>query len=255
MIFVISPAKTLEFGQPAPIKKNTNPQFLDEASRLMSILKKFRQDELAKLMNISNNLAELNTIRHRNWEEKHTPSNAKQSIYTFRGEVFNGLNVEQFKSDDLDFAQTSLRILSGLYGVLRPLDLIQPYRLEMSTKLKNPEGKNLYEFWGDKIAQQILKDVKNSGANTLINLASNEYFKTLKGKLENIKVVTPVFKELKNDQYKVVTIYAKKARGLMSAYIIRNRITDPEKLKNFQENAYMYDHNQSTGQEWVFTRG
>ncbi len=254
MIFVISPAKTLEFGQPAPVKKHTSPQFQAEANQLMSILKEFSQDELARLMNISQNLAELNTIRHSNWEEEHTLSNAKQSIYTFRGEVFNGLNIEQFNSDDLNFAQKGLRILSGLYGVLRPLDLIQPYRLEMSTKLENPEGKNLYEFWDDKIAQQIQKDVEKSGTNTLINLASNEYFKAIKGKLDNIKIITPVFKELKNDKYKVIAIYAKKARGLMSAFIIRNRIEKPEDLKNFQENGYMYDDNQSSDKEWVFTR-
>ncbi len=255
MLFILSPAKTLDFEHSAPINKTSQPIFKKEASVLMDQLKEFSQQELSKLMNISSNLAELNTIRHKSWEQKHNQKNAKQSIYAFRGEVYNGLDIEQFDENDLNFAQDSLRILSGLYGVLRPLDLIQPYRLEMGTKLNNPNGKNLYEFWNDQIAKTLNKHAEKTGKNTLINLASNEYFKAVKKDALKLNVVTPVFKELKDDTYKVIAIYAKKARGLMSAYIIRNRLTDPQELKNFTDEGYMYAENLSSSKEMVFTRG
>ncbi|HKK59127.1 MAG TPA: peroxide stress protein YaaA [Salinivirga sp.] len=255
MLFILSPAKTLDFEHEAPVKNSSQPLFKDEAAMLMEQLKKLSQDELSKLMNVSNKIAELNTIRHQNWQKSHTQKNAKQSIYAFRGEVYNGLNIEQFDEQDLEFAQGSLRILSGLYGILRPLDLIQPYRLEMGTKLTNTNGKNLYEFWSDQLAKTLNKQGKENGTDTLVNLASNEYYKAVKKDALKLNVITPVFKELKDDNYKVIAIYAKKARGLMSAYIIRNRITHAEDLKNFSEAGYMYAENLSSSKEMVFTRG
>lgn len=255
MLFILSPAKTLDFEHEAPIKKSSQPIFKDNAELLINQLKNKSQNELSKLMSISDKLAELNTIRHKSWEKNHTKKNAKQCIFAFRGEAYNGLNIEQFTQEDLEFAQDRLRVLSGLYGVLRPLDLIQPYRLEMGTKLENPQGKNLYEFWNAQVAETLNKHAEKTGTNTLVNLASNEYFKAVKKDVLKPNVITPVFKELKNDSYKVISVYAKKARGMMSAYIIRNRITDSEDLKNFTEEGYMFDENLSSSKEMVFTRG
>lgn len=255
MQIILSPAKTLNFEDAPKINTFSKPDLTTDAKQIMSHLKKFEQGELGKLMNISSKLAELNTIRHNNWEQKHDLKNSKQCVYAFNGEAYNGLNIEQFDEESMKYAQDHLKIISGLYGVLRPLDIIQPYRLEMGTKLKTDKGNNLYEFWGDKIAQVINKDATKSGSNTLINLASNEYFKAVNVKALSLDVITPVFKELKNDQYKVISVYAKKARGLMTAFAIKNRITEPEQLKNFEEEGYMFDANQSTDKQWIFTRG
>jgi cytoplasmic iron level regulating protein YaaA (DUF328/UPF0246 family) len=255
MQIILSPAKTLNFEDEPKINTYSKPDLTIDAKQIMGYLKQFKQGELGKLMNISSKLAELNTIRHNTWEQKHDLSNSKQCVYAFNGEAYNGLNIKQFDEESMQFAQNHLKIISGLYGVLRPLDIIQPYRLEMGTKLKTDKGNNLYDFWGDKIAQVINKDAKKSGSNTLINLASNEYFKAVNVKALSLDVITPVFKELKNDQYKVISVYAKKARGLMTAYAIKNRITEPEQLKNFDEEGYMFDANQSNDKQWIFTRG
>lgn len=254
MIVIISPAKTLDFSKEDNITNPTQPFFKREAAVLMNELKKHNPAALSKLMNISPKLSELNSLRHQNWEEKHTNNNSKPNIFAFKGEVFNGLEVKQFDKKALQFAQNHLRILSGLYGVLRPLDLIQPYRLEMGTKLLNPQGKNLYEFWDTKITEILNNHAQKTGTNTLINLASNEYFKAVKKENLNLNIIKPIFKEFKNGRYKTISIYAKKARGLMSAYIIRNSITHAEKLKIFNEANYMFDTNHSTATEWVFTR-
>ena len=255
MQIILSPAKTLNFEDEAVVDNHTKPEFTSDAQYIMGYLKKFSQNELADFMNISANLAELNTIRHNAWEAKHNINNSKQCVYAFNGEAYNGLDIEQFDEKEMAFAQDHLRILSGLYGILRPLDLIQPYRLEMGSKLKTDKGNSLYDFWGDKIAKVLNKDAKKSGSNTLINLASNEYFKAVNVKALSLDIITPVFKELKNGAYKVISVYAKKARGLMSAYAIRNRITDPEQLKSFNLEGYMFDANQSKQGQWVFTRG
>lgn len=254
MLVILSPAKTLDFESPVPVEDYARPIFPEMAAQLMNSLKKLSQDELGRLMKISPALAGLNTIRHQHWQQAHHPDNSRQSIYAFKGEVYNGLNARQFDKDAMQFAQQHLHILSGLYGILRPLDLIQPYRLEMGTKLNNQAGKTLYQYWNGKIAQKLQEHATQTGSNTLINLASNEYFKAVKKDAHHMEIITPVFKELKNDSYKVISVYAKKARGLMSAYIIRNRITAPAKLKNFNEAGYMYDDNQSVDNEWVFTR-
>jgi cytoplasmic iron level regulating protein YaaA (DUF328/UPF0246 family) len=255
MQIILSPAKTLNFKDKAVVDDYSTPELASDAHKIMSELKQIDQSNLGKLMNISSKLAELNTIRHNAWELTHNSSNSKQCVYAFNGEAYNGLNVEQFNAEDMQFAQDHFKIISGLYGVLRPLDLIQPYRLEMGTKLQIGKANGLYEFWGEKIAQIINRDAKKSGSNTLINLASNEYFKAVNVEALSVNVITPVFKELKNGQYKVITVYAKKARGLMTAYAIRNRIINPEELKNFDEEGYMFDVNQSEKNQWVFTRG
>ncbi|PLX17623.1 MAG: peroxide stress protein YaaA [Salinivirgaceae bacterium] len=255
MQIILSPAKTLNFTDKSVVDTHATPLFSAEAKEVMSDLRQFGQAELGKLMGISSKLAELNTIRHNAWEQNHDLENSKQCVYAFNGEAYNGLNVSQFNREDMQFAQDHLKILSGLYGVLRPLDIIQPYRLEMGTKIKIGKAKNLYEFWGEKLAQVINNDAEKSGSYTLINLASNEYFKAVNVKALSVDVITPVFKELKNGQYKVISVYAKKARGLMTAYAIRNRITNPEELKKFNEEAYMFDANQSSKNQWVFTRG
>lgn len=255
MQIILSPAKTLNFEDKAVVDEYTVPEFTTEAHAIMGYLRRFNHKELVDFMSISANLAELNTIRHNAWELEHNPNNSKQCVYAFNGEAYNGLGVEQFDEKDMAFAQDHLRILSGLYGILKPLDLIQPYRLEMGSKLKTDKGKNLYDFWGDKIVKVLNRKAKKSGSNTLINLASNEYFKVVNLNALSLDIITPVFKELKNGAYKVITVYAKKARGLISAYAIRNRITDPEQLKRFNMDGYMFDVNQSTQNQWVFTRG
>lgn len=255
MQIILSPAKTLNFKDNAAVETYSKPELTKYAQYIMGYLKQLNQKELAIFMSISTKLAEINSIRHNSWELEHTITNSKQCVYAFNGEAYNGLNIEQFEEKDMAFAQNHLKILSGLYGVLRPLDIIQPYRLEMGSKLKTDKGKDLYEFWGNIIAEVLNRDANKLGSNTLINLASNEYFKAVNVKTLSVEVITPVFKELKNGMYKVISVYAKKARGLMTAYAIRNRITDPEQLKNFNLEGYMFDANLSSKSQWVFTRG
>jgi cytoplasmic iron level regulating protein YaaA (DUF328/UPF0246 family) len=255
MIIILSPAKTLDFEHDAVVKTMTEPRLVDYSAQIMKQLSEYDEPGLEKLMNISSKLASLNALRHRNWSVKHTDKNSKQAIYAFRGEVYNGIDIDQFNADDIKFAQSHVRILSGLYGVLRPLDGIQPYRLEMGTKLNVDNNKNLYDFWGNQIAEVLEKDLNATPKPVLVNLASNEYYKSVKTSTLSAPVVTPIFKELKNGDYKVIAIYAKKARGLMTAYAIKNQITNIDDLKTFDEQGYMFDVNISTDTEWVFTRG
>jgi len=205
-------------------------------------------------MKVSTKIADLNFDRYEAWKKPFTPKNAKQAILAFKGDVYTGLDAESFKADDFKFAQNHLRVLSGLYGLLRPLDLMQPYRLEMGTKLDTEEGKNLYEFWGSDITQGLNKQLKKIKSDTLINLASNEYFKSVKSKELNATIITPAFKEYKNGEYKMIGIYAKKARGLLSRYIIKNMLSDPEDFKSFNEEGYRFNKTLSKGNNWVFTR-
>lgn len=217
MLIVISPAKTLDF-ETAPITKvHTQPEFLKESRQLVGQLKKLAPHEVSSLMKISDKLGTLNFMRFHDWKTPFTLNNAKQALLAFKGDVYTGLDAESFNSQDLTFAQKHLRILSGFYGVLRPLDLMQAYRLEMGTKFENKSGKDLYEFWGTKITDQINKDLKASKSKTLINLASNEYFKSLQANDINAEIIVPVFKDFKNGNYKIISFFAKKARGLMSA--------------------------------------
>lgn len=255
MKILISPAKSLDFESTAPVKEFSQPDFIEQSEKLMKILKKKSKPDLKKLMNISDQLAELNKQRNEQWQTPFDLKNAKQAIYCFTGDVYRGLDVNSLNKKDIDFAQKTLRILSGLYGMLKPLDLIQPYRLEMGTKLKTTKKKeNLYKFWNESITIALNEELKASNEKTVINLASNEYYKAIQEKILDAHVITPVFKDFKNGKLKVIMTYAKTARGLMSRYIIQNKITDPEELKGFDLEKYSYDDRLSTDKEWIFTR-
>lgn len=256
MLIVISPAKKLDFDSLPQTDEFTVPDCLNDSSELIDTLREYSAKQLEKLMHLSTNLAKLNYDRYRDWHLPFNPQNAKQAILTFKGDVYAGMNVESFSDDDLDFTQSHLRILSGLYGLMRPLDLMQPYRLEMGTRLANGRGKNLYEFWGSQITELLNTQLKAIGSDTLVNLASNEYFKSVKPKEISGQIITPVFKEKRDDgSYKIIGIYAKKARGMMSAYIIKNNLEDVEQIKNFTEAGYLYNSELSTATDWVFCRG
>jgi uncharacterized protein len=254
MLVVISPAKTLDYETPATTQTHSFPAYLNDSSELITQLRQLTPPEVSGLMSISAKLGDLNFGRYLNWQPEFTPHNAKQSVLAFKGDVYTGLDAESLSEEQLQWAQNHLRILSGLYGLLRPLDLMQPYRLEMGTKLVNSRGKNLYEFWGEKITDGLNQELKEGKNQALINLASNEYFKSVKPKSLNAEVITPVFKDWKNDKYKIISFYAKKARGLMSRYIIENNIEDPEQLKQFDVAGYSYNPAMSSAREWVFTR-
>jgi len=254
MITIISPAKTLDFTTQSQIKEYSQPQFLDKAEILIKELRKLKPKDIIKLMSVNEEIANLNFERFLSWELPFNEKNAKQALLAFKGQVFIGLEAYSLSHDDLLFSQNHLRILSGLYGVLRPLDLIQAYRLEMGIKLKNPAGKNLYEFWGNKITENINKELLTQKNKVLINLASNEYYKIINPKMIQGSIITPVFKELKGNEFKVVTIYAKTARGYMSRFIIQNRIENPEDIKAFDTGGYLYNRDLSSDKEWVFTR-
>jgi len=254
MLIVISPAKTLDFETPAKTKVNTQPALLDRSQVLIDKLQHLAPQDISSLMSISDKLGTLNYDRFQQWQTPFTKDNAKQAVLAFKGDVYTGLDAESFSADDFRFAQKHLRILSGLYGLLRPLDLMQPYRLEMGTKFVFDEYKDLYQFWGSTITQTLNEQLKKTRSDCLINLASNEYFKSVKTTELNADIITPVFKDWKSDKYKIVSFFAKKARGLMSAYIIQKQITEPKQLKKFNVDGYAYDKALSTTTEWVFTR-
>ena len=254
MLIVISPSKTLDYESPSSPNRSTVPVFIQDAKILVGQLQTMGPGRLAKLMHISPKLAELNSSRYHDWHAPFTRNNAKQALLAFKGDVYAGLAAESLDRDDLAFAQKHLRILSGLYGVLRPLDLMQAYRLEMGTGLKNSRGADLYAFWGEKITRELNKNLKKAGNGILINLASGEYFKSIQpGKLK-ARIITPEFREKKNGQYRFFSFYGKKARGLMSRYIIKNRLTDPEDIKGFNLEGYRFNKALSSGDNWVFTR-
>ena len=254
MITVISPAKTLDYETPALTDAFTQPSQLTQSRKLIRRLRQFSASELSQLMGVSNNIAELNRDRFKAWKTPFKPENSRQALFTFKGDVYIGLDAFTMSAGDIDFAQDHLRILSGLYGLLRPLDLMQPYRLEMGTRLDTDEGNNLYQFWDNRITKLINQELKARGTDTLINLASNEYFKSVKPKSVRGRIITPVFKDFQNGQYKVIGFFAKKARGLMSRFIINKRITSAGELKQFSEEGYQYNQSLSNEQEWVFTR-
>jgi len=254
MLIIISPAKTLDF-ETAPITKvHTQPVFLKESRQLVSQLKELTPAEVSSLMKISDKLGVLNFLRFNEWKTPFTLNNAKQALLAFKGDVYTGINADSFSRRDLNFAQKHLRILSGLYGILKPLDLIQAYRLEIGSKFRNRKGNDLYEFWESKLTDQINQDIKASKSKYLINLASNEYFKSLQADAINAEIIVPVFKDYKNGKYKIITFYAKKARGLMSAYIIKNRLKNPEDIKAFNVDGYKFCKSASNSTNWVFQR-
>lgn len=253
MLTLISPAKTLNWESPVPAQDFTKPVFTEKASELIKVLKDIPADDLSKLMDISPALATLNADRYQSWKKNHSIKNSRPAIFTFDGDVYTGFDAYSIDAASLAYAQSHLRILSGLYGVLRPLDLIQPYRLEMGTLLKTENQSNLYNFWGDDITETLNKYLKKG--EPVINLASEEYFKAVRTKLLKGDVIQPVFYDFKNGQYKVISFFAKKARGTMARYICDEQITDPEKLKAFDVNGYLYSESMSKGQQWVFLRG
>ena len=250
---LISPSKTLNFENNNVCNLKTNCRLINHTTKLHKILVNYSISDLKELMSVSDKIAELNYNRFKHWEEPSKSNSSKQAIYAFKGDVYSGLDAESIKEDNLEFLQDNLRIISGYYGLLRPFDKILPYRLEMSTKLHNARGKNLYEFWGDNITNLLNNDIEDENSY-VVNLASNEYFKSIKkNKLKN-KIITPIFKEFKNGTYKIIAIYAKKARGLMSRFIIDNKIQKPENLKSFNLERYSFDGDLSDDYNYVFTR-
>jgi len=254
MLTVISPAKTLDFDTPTVTNAFTQPVHLTQSRKLVRRMRQLSGQELSKLMHVSENIADLNQQRFKQWKTPFKPDNARQAIFAFKGDVYIGLDAYTMTKQNVEFAQDHLRILSGLYGVLRPLDLMQAYRLEMGTRIDTDMGNNLYQFWNGRITRTLNQELKQSGSNALINLASNEYFKSIKPKLLKADVITPVFKDYNKGKYQVIGFFAKKARGLMARYIIDNEIDDPAALKDFGAEGYAFNKAMSDSHEWVFTR-
>lgn len=253
MITVISPSKTLDFS-PNPFHTHTQPRQLKQSQELISTAKQLSPEDLADLMSISVKLSQLNWQRYQDFQHPFTLDNAKQALLTFKGDVYRGIDSDNYTEDDFTFAQKHLRILSGLYGALKPLDLIQPYRLEMGVRLQNKHGNNLYEFWDTRITEMLNQDFKDDSIPLLINLASIEYFKAIKPKALKAKILTLNFKENKAGIYKTIGIHAKRARGLMTHYMIKSRLTDPEQIKAFNNENYAFNESLSSEKEWVFSR-
>lgn len=252
MLILLSPAKSLDFKRTIKTNIASTPEFIKDANSIAAELQKYSVRQLKDLMGISNNLAKLNFERYMNWHNANKNTESKQAIRAFIGEAYRGLNAQEMSEKDLLFAQDHLRILSGLYGILRPLDAIQPYRLEMGTKIEIGEFKNLYRFWDNKITDSINKALGNS--KTVINLASNEYFKSINKNKLKANIITPEFREYKNGVIKMITVYAKNARGQMTNFIIKNKIEDPELLKAFDIDGYQFDVNSSDMNKWNFIR-
>jgi len=254
MIILLSPAKTLDFESPSCYKTCTEPEFLSFSKDLISGLCKISTTELSKLMGISPKLSELNKKRYQDWKIEHSTDNSKQAILAFKGDVYEGMKAWDYTKDDFTFAQKNLRLLSGLYGLLRPLDLIQPHRLEMGTVYANPAGKNLYAFWGDRLCKTLNRELNASGSKLLINLASQEYFKSTQPKNLEGKIVSPIFKDEKNGKFKIISFYAKKARGMMASHLIKNRIDSIDGLQKFNDSGYQFEPSESTDLQPVFLR-
>ncbi|MCO4758510.1 MAG: peroxide stress protein YaaA [Oceanospirillaceae bacterium] len=252
MLIVISPAKTLDYETTPVTDIYSQPGFLNHSAELIEQLRTLSVQDVAELMKLSDKLSSLNVARFEGWTPEFTTDNAKQALLAFKGDVYAGMDAETFSAEDFEFAQDHLRILSGLYGLLKPLDLMQPYRLEMGTKLANGRGKDLYQFWGNIITDTLNEQLVSE--QVLINLASNEYFKATKAKNISARIITPVFKDWKNGQYKMISFYAKKARGLMSRYIIQNKLENPEQLKDFDLDGYRFAESMSEGDTWTFIR-
>ena len=254
MLIVLSPAKSLDYDNPPTTDKHTLPIFIEESAKLIAGLKKMSLQEVAQLMDLSDKLAALNVARFADWSKKFTTKNSKQAILAFNGDVYEGLDAPTLNQKGLDYAQKHVRILSGLYGVLKPLDLMQAYRLEMGTAYKNSVGKDLYAFWGDKITKALKEELETHGSKTLINLASDEYFKSVQAKALGYPIVAPVFQDEKAGKYKIVSFYAKRARGLMTRFIIDNKIDKVADLKDFDLEGYKFAPKESTDDKPVFRR-
>lgn len=254
MLIVLSPAKSLDYATPAHTEISSKPDFIKRSAELIDILREFAPDRIGSLMRISDQLATLNANRYAAWSPKFTLKNSKQAILAFNGDVYEGLDAASLNAKQLAYAQSHIRILSGLYGVLRPLDLMQPYRLEMGTRLANPAGKDLYAFWGDTVTTALNQRIAEEKTEALINLASEEYFKVVKPALLHTPVITPVFQDWKNGKYKIISFYAKRARGMMARYAAVKGIVRTEELKSFNEDGYAYDEKLSSEKSWIFRR-
>ena len=254
MLIVISPAKKLDYTGSVNAPLTTQPELLDHSQELLQGLKALAPQDVSSLMSLSDKLGALNYERFQEWQTPFTKDNARPAVLAFKGDVYQGLDADSMSDEDLRWAQDHMRILSGLYGLLRPLDLMQAYRLEMGTKFANSRGADLYKFWGDIITNELNKAESKAEPSVLVNLASNEYFKSVHKKDLSARIITPVFMDKKNDKYKIISFYAKKARGLMSRYIIRNRITEVEQIKCFDSDGYSYNAALSEADQWVFVR-
>lgn len=254
MLAILSPAKTLDYESPVPQLPLTTPAFVKRSRELIGLLRDLSVAELAALMGLSDKLAALNVARYAEWSPRFTDANSRAAILAFKGDVYEGLQAWTFTAEDHAFAQTHLRILSGLYGLLRPLDRLQPYRLEMGAALSNPAGKNLYAFWGDTLAQALNAALAEQGDDVLVNLASEEYSRAALTPALRARVVTPQFREEKDGRFKMVSFYAKRARGLMAGFMLRERLARPEALKDFRAEGYAFNKKLSTDDSWVFTR-
>lgn len=254
MMIVVSPAKSLDFDTPVPTEKFSQPAFLDDAGTLMKTLRQLTPEDLSSLMKISSKLGELNVERNHNWHTPFTPENARQALFAFTGDVYVGLEAHSLDSKELEYAQQNLRILSGLYGLLRPLDLIQAYRLEMGTALQHGTTSNLYSYWGDRLTSHLNDELAAQNSQALLNLASQEYFRAVNVRMLSKPVISPIFRDYKNGKYKIISFYAKKARGMMAAWVIRNRVNDPQALADFDSGGYRFSASDSTPSEPVFLR-
>ena len=252
MLIVLSPAKSLDLDTPTPTQQHTLPRFIDRAGQLIGVLRDLSPGQVGDLMHISDALSVLNVGRYASWTADHAEGH--QAVMAFNGDVYAGLDARSLAPAAIDFAQRHLRILSGLYGLLRPLDLIHAYRLEMGTTLANPGGKDLYTFWGEAITRALNEDLARSGSTALVNLASEEYFKSVKPKLLDVPVITPVFEDFKNGNYKIISFFAKRARGMMARYAIERQVTDAEALKDFDVDGYAFVPEASKERSWVFRR-
>lgn len=253
MLVVLSPAKSLDYETPLSVSTSTQPQFVEQAAELVNILRPMSPADISELMSVSDKLGVLNATRYSEWSTRFTKKNSRPALLAFNGDVYDGFDAKTLDEEGLDFAQKHVRILSGLYGILRPLDLMQPYRLEMGTKLPNPAGKDLYAYWKKTVAPALNKELGKKDP-VLVNLASDEYFKSVDTKVLNARVVQPVFQDYKNGQYKIISFFAKKARGLMARYIVDQRITDVEQLKKFKVAGYAFAAKESSENTWVFRR-
>jgi uncharacterized protein len=254
MLIVLSPAKTLDYDTPASTDAHSTPEFIERSTELIETLRDLSPAQISSLMDISDALAVLNFTRYASWSPKFSRKNAKQAILAFNGDVYEGLNAATLNAKQLDYAQSHIRILSGLYGLLRPLDLMQPYRLEMGTRLANSRGKDLYSFWGSLLTETLNAVIATQKSKVLVNLASEEYFKVVKPKFLNADIINPIFEDWKGGKYKIISFYAKRARGAMARYAAVKGIANPEKLKAFDVDGYTYDAAVSNERDWIFRR-
>lgn len=254
MLMLLSPAKSLDYETPPAVIRHTLPQFIEESAALIDVIKPYTPAQIASLMDLSDTLSQLNVARYGAWSPKFSTKNSKQAVLAFNGDVYEGLQANSLNAEQLDWAQSHLAILSGLYGLLRPLDWMQPYRLEMGTKLANPRGKDLYAWWGDTLAEHLNAQLKKQGDDLIVNLASQEYFKAVKRKALKARVIECVFEDHKAGVYKIISFHAKRARGLMARHIIVNQITREADLPSFDAEGYAFDAKVSEPQRLVFRR-